>query len=156
MPAMLIDYLSDGSKEHDVEMVDAYLKMGESVHRIDGMFSRSVLSWAVKTGDIAIVRKVLAEKPDVNCADIDGRTPLMFAAFGDPEEGSFVDIFMVLLVQGASIGLCDKAGRNVIDYANASHKKNQKFVSYLRVLYTNGLRYAGDFEQWQKRLSMLK
>jgi len=26
----------------------------------------------------------------------------------------------------------------------------------LRVLYTNGLRYAGDFEQWQKRLSMLK
>ena len=154
--AMLVRYLADGSREHEVAMVDVLLKMGESVNQVDNVLRRSVLGWATRTGDVDIVRRVLVDKPVIDIADSDGRTPLMLAAFGDFENGSYEDIVMLLLSAGVAIGRVDNYGKTALDYALMPRKKNAAVINRLLVVYANDRHYSYAIEQWQKRMGMLK
>lgn len=154
----LVNYLADLEHEHTADMVDTLLKYGgkEAVEQCDVLFVRPVLIWAVKTGNLAIVKRVLAEKSGVDSTDSDGRTPLMFAAFGSFEEGSFADIFQVLLKSGARTTCVDKYGRTALDYALMTRRKSDFVLNRLFADFANEYRYREEIERWQKRAGMLK
>src|SRR5262249_55744650 len=64
---------------------------------------------AVKNRDLATVRTLLKQKADPNAADVDGTTPLMWAAHnGDSEIGKF------LITAGANVKATNRYGVNAL------------------------------------------
>ena len=60
---------------------------------------------AVKAGDVATVRALVAQGIDVNAAEVDGTTPLHWAAYGQGAE-----IARLLLAAGASVNIGNRYG----------------------------------------------
>jgi hypothetical protein len=80
---------------------------------------RPVLSVAAHNNDIAMVRTLLAHKPDVNAPDQFGATPLMLAA--SRVKGEDVALVRLLLDSGAQVNRRDMFGRTALTYAQMSH-----------------------------------
>lgn len=60
---------------------------------------------ACSKGDLAAVKKILAEGADINAVDSSGRTPLIEASWG-----GHADIVKFLIEKGADINATDKSG----------------------------------------------
>ena len=60
---------------------------------------------AVKAGDVATVRALVAQGIDVNAAEVDGTTPLHWAAYGQGAE-----IARLLLAAGAGVNVGNRYG----------------------------------------------
>ena len=69
-----------------------------------------------KSGNVAVVRRVLAEGADVNEEDENGKTALMWAAFLDDRE----EVVRVLLEAGAAPNKRDQLGRTALHQATTS------------------------------------
>src|SRR5687768_18601735 len=72
---------------------------------IVGAGGDSPVSMAVKAGDLAAVRKLIAARADVNAASSDGSTPLLWAA-----HRSDVDVAKALIAAGAKVDVPNKYG----------------------------------------------
>ncbi|XP_067670415.1 ankyrin repeat domain-containing protein 29-like isoform X2 [Haliotis asinina] len=70
-------------------------------------------------GDVSRVNSILSEgQVDINCVDVYGRTPVMWAARQKQNE-----VFDVLVSNGASLSLTDKSGNNILHSAcHGGHK----------------------------------
>lgn len=110
----LVEYLADAEIVHKPEVVLSLLEHGACVCKTDLIFGRPVLSWAVLTGNIAIVEAILTKKLDVNAPDQDKRTALMLAA-----RLGFPNIVALLLSHGASIKIVDRLRRSALYYAKS-------------------------------------
>jgi len=90
--------------------------------------ARSLLFRAADSGDVALVKKLLAGGAKVNVRDEDGRTPLVYAAMlrgsavrDDPGYRSRkLQIAKLLLDNGADVGAANEYGRTALHWA-ASH-----------------------------------
>ena len=71
---------------------------------------------AGKSGNVAVVRRVLAEGADVNEEDENGKTALMWAAFFDDRE----EVVRELLEAGAAPNKRDQLGRTALHEATTS------------------------------------
>jgi ankyrin repeat protein len=78
---------------------------------------------AVKSGDVGTVRKLLAQRANVNAHDEDGYTPLMFAVYSP-------DMFQLLAGHGADLNAADARGRTVLMHA-AGAREAYKVVKFL-------------------------
>jgi ankyrin repeat protein len=82
---------------------------------IDPRVDASLLSLAIRRGDVALTRALLAAGIPSTAPDAAGRTPLMHAArAGDPE------LVKLLLDRGAVVDSSDAAGRTALWYASAA------------------------------------
>jgi hypothetical protein len=78
---------------------------------------------AVKSGNVSTVRKLLAQRANVNAHDEDGYTPLMFAVYSP-------DMFQLLAAHGADLNAADARGRTVLMHA-AGAREAYKVVNFL-------------------------
>lgn len=84
----------------------------------------NMLITAVNTGNIKIVKMLLAYKADVNWKDVFNSTALMYAAAkGDKE------MVVLLLDNGADINDSDDDGNKVLNAAKES--KNKELIKYI-------------------------
>ncbi len=82
----------------------------------------SLLVYAVKKGDINLLKIAIAKNGDLNYRDEKGRTPLHWSAFyGDVETAK------VLISHGADISIKDDNGLTPLDIAKINNRK--KFLS---------------------------
>ncbi|XP_067670411.1 ankyrin repeat domain-containing protein 50-like [Haliotis asinina] len=70
-------------------------------------------------GDVSRVKRILSEgQADINCVDVYGRTPIMWAARQNQK-----NVFDILVSSGASLSLTDKSGNNMLHSAcHGGHK----------------------------------
>ncbi|XP_046558662.1 protein VAPYRIN-like [Haliotis rubra] len=68
---------------------------------------------ACREGNLAEVKRILdTGRADVNCRDVDGRTPVMWAALWGHR-----DVVELLVSRGADVSLVDDDGNNTLHYA---------------------------------------
>jgi len=84
----------------------------------------TALMAAVMGGNVTIVKKLIASKADLNQADIQGKTALIYATYFNKNE-----IAKELISAGANKKQKDKDGRTALDYANFN--KNTELIILL-------------------------
>ena len=85
----------------------------------------TALMSVVYKGDLNIAQKLLKQEADVNNADSQGTTPLIFAS----KLGN-VDMVKLLLKNDANKNIIDKEGKTAFEYAVFS--KNQQLINQLK------------------------
>lgn len=76
---------------------------------------RTPLMEACRSGDLSAVTRLIAEGADVNAANRNGTTPLMYAktaAFGSGD----LRIMQALMAAGADVAARDHVGKTALDY----------------------------------------
>lgn len=84
----------------------------------------TALMAGVMSGNIAIVKKLIATKADLNQADTYGKTALIYASFFNKNE-----IAKLLIDAGADKKLKDSDGKTALDFANFN--KNTELIILL-------------------------
>lgn len=104
---------------------DVALFLSDKVNNIDynsGM--GTPLMAAVMSGNLVILEKLIALHANVNLADTQGKTALIYAAFFNKN-----DVVKVLLKAGANTKLKDSDGKTALDFANFN--KNTELIILL-------------------------
>jgi len=91
---------------------------------------RTPLMLAARSGDLAEVKRLIAEGADVNAANPRGTTPVMYAKTAALGSGDFA-VLDALVAAGADVAAKDTAGLTARDYAEANAAK---VISYLKGL----------------------
>lgn len=76
---------------------------------------RTALMIACRAGQLEAARLLLAAGTDVNAANVNGTTPLMYAKTAAVGGGN-TDLLQLLLDSGADINARDNSGRTALDY----------------------------------------
>eukprot|EP00235_Prasinoderma_singulare_P005100 CAMPEP_0119161000 /NCGR_PEP_ID=MMETSP1315-20130426/901_1 /TAXON_ID=676789 /ORGANISM="Prasinoderma singularis, Strain RCC927" /LENGTH=180 /DNA_ID=CAMNT_0007153689 /DNA_START=45 /DNA_END=584 /DNA_ORIENTATION=- len=107
----LLDFVIDQALR-DVDEEDG----DEHEEALGELLREAVRCIAGKSGNVAVVRRVLAEGADVNEEDENGKTALMWAAFFDDRE----EVVRELLEAGAAPNKRDQLGRTALHEATTS------------------------------------
>ncbi len=108
------------------EMLYWLLNNGASPN-ISDAYDALPLTYAGVFNDENVVKALLEKTTDLNCLDIDGITPLMWACFN---EHSNPGIIKLLLAKGALVNLRDKKGQTALGWA--LKKGNTETVAILK------------------------
>lgn len=104
--------LLEAARQGDQAVVERALDLGVSVEARDDL-GRSALLLAVRdAGDLSLVRFLHQHGAGVDEPDLDGRTPLSFAA-----SAGRLDLVEYLAAEGARLDLPDKRGRTPLFHA---------------------------------------
>ncbi len=93
------------SKKGKIEMVNFLLSHGADVNTKSGVRSRTAIMEAARNRNVEVVKALLFGNPDLDAADWEGDTVLMFAAISGQHE-----IVNILLTHGANVNMKNKAG----------------------------------------------
>lgn len=89
----------------------------------------TAMTSAILMRDAKTVRKLIEAKADVNCKGRDGKSPIMFAIERyDYNFPASLEIFKMLLDNGADVNAQDKNGVSVLDYAVAKKSANMDVI----------------------------
>ncbi|MGE6204951.1 M48 family metallopeptidase [Guptibacillus hwajinpoensis] len=108
-------------------MLQALLESKMNPNAVD-LYGTSALMISVQNGYVSKVNRLLKAGADPNMADIDGWTPLIYAAYMEPNNRN--EMYNLLLEAGANPALRDEEGYTAIDYArDAGNEDDVKILS---------------------------
>ncbi|WLR59408.1 ankyrin repeat domain-containing protein [Guptibacillus hwajinpoensis] len=109
------------------KMFQALLDREMNPNAVD-LYGTSALMISVQNGYVSKVSRLLKAGADPNMADIDGWTPLIYAAYMEPNNRN--EMYNLLLEAGANPALQDEEGYTAIDYArDAGNEEDVKILS---------------------------
>ena len=107
---------AEAADRGDSPEVKALLTPGGNPNGKDSVLGRTALMWAIKKADLPAFQRLLVEGADVNAADTQGMTPLMYVCVTDGQQLNLA-MFQSLLVKGADPKAVDKSERAVLYFA---------------------------------------
>jgi ankyrin repeat protein len=119
--------LLNAAESGDLETVKSLIKQGTSINNLSTQFGSTPLIGAIYFDQTNIVEYLAEVGADVNLADNNSKTPLMWAT-GRGDEG--IPMVNCLISHGANLDTKDKNSLTVFDYAKATPQA-QKLIEVL-------------------------
>lgn len=104
----------------DLPRFQAALDAGASVRFVNASGATALRDAVIYWGDTVVITELLARGADVNAADREGRTPLLWSLQSthyQSDEARLEQVVKLLLSRGANINAADKAGATPMDAA---------------------------------------
>ncbi|KVV13820.1 ankyrin repeat domain-containing protein [Flavobacterium sp. TAB 87] len=121
---VLLEAMS-GDSIHD-EVVHLIIDSGAAVNKVNSKYKTTPLMLACQRNDIVSVKKIIAQKVDVNVEDENGSTALCYASRNDADD---LIVLKFLVANGANVNIKNSYGRNALIEAVSS--KSIKKAKYL-------------------------
>jgi ankyrin repeat protein len=119
--------LLSAAESGDLETVKLLIKQGASINTLSTQFGSTPLIGAIYFNQTNIVQYLTEVGADVNLADNNSKTPLMWATARGDEA---ILVVNCLISHGANLDAKDKDGNSVFDYAKATPQA-PKLIEFL-------------------------
>ncbi|MCX5922476.1 MAG: ankyrin repeat domain-containing protein [Candidatus Dependentiae bacterium] len=144
---------ADAVKRGNQFNIKKALEAGADNVNVKNSAGKTALIFVVAADDLDTMRKLIALDADINTADKEGMTPLMFAVW----TGGNPDLIKELVISGADITRKDNQGRTAEEIAKKMKSKtNKKLMSSKKMPSKEKKRIQKDIKSFDKIIALLE